>query len=112
MTLNPAPDYEVFMDGFHPGSLNRTKNEHIRFGGKGVNVSTVLAGSLPAGLPGDVYQRILTRAEGRTLLAAFTGTARRRFIFPHSPVFYVFLSREVVRLLPDPNHIKRKDVFV
>lgn len=42
ITLNPALDYEVLVDGFHPGSLNRTKNEHMHFGGKGVNVSTVL----------------------------------------------------------------------
>ena len=42
MTLNPALDYEVLVDGLLPGELNRTKNEHMHFGGKGVNVSTVL----------------------------------------------------------------------
>ena len=42
VTLNPALDYEVLVDGFLPGSLNRTKHENMHFGGKGVNVSTVL----------------------------------------------------------------------
>ena len=44
VTLNPALDYEVLLDGLQPGELNRTKNEHMHFGGKGVNVSTVLHG--------------------------------------------------------------------
>ena len=30
------------MDGFQAGGLNRTSQEHLHFGGKGVNVSTVL----------------------------------------------------------------------
>lgn len=157
VTLNPALDYEVLVDGFRAGELNRTSREHLHFGGKGVNVSTVLhslgvetaalgfvagftgdaledglraqgirtdfvrleegltrvnvkirsgggggeteinsqgpaipapaleallqkldrlgegdalvlAGSLPAGLPGDVYQTILNRVEGRGVL--------------------------------------------
>ncbi len=42
VTLNPALDYEVLVDGFRPGELNRTSGEHLHFGGKGVNVSTVL----------------------------------------------------------------------
>ncbi len=42
VTLNPALDYEVLVDGFLPGSLNRTKHENMHFGGKGVNVSTVI----------------------------------------------------------------------
>ena len=42
ITLNPALDYEVLVDGFRAGGLNRTSQEHLHFGGKGVNVSTVL----------------------------------------------------------------------
>lgn len=42
ITLNPALDYEVLVDGFQAGGLNRTSQEHLHFGGKGVNVSTVL----------------------------------------------------------------------
>ncbi len=44
VTLNPALDYEVLVDGFRAGGLNRTSREHMHFGGKGVNVSTVLHG--------------------------------------------------------------------
>ena len=44
VTLNPALDYEVLVDGFRAGELNRTSREHMHFGGKGVNVSTVLRG--------------------------------------------------------------------
>ena len=44
VTLNPALDYEVLVDGFRAGELNRTSWEHMHFGGKGVNVSTVLHG--------------------------------------------------------------------
>ena len=141
ITLNPALDYEVLVDGFQAGGLNRTSQEHLHFGGKGVNVSTVLhnlgvettalgfvagftgraledgltrvnvkirsgggageteinsqgpaipppaleallqkldrlsagdvlvlAGSLPAGLPGGVYRTILARVDGRGVL--------------------------------------------
>ncbi len=42
VTLNPALDYEVLVDGFQAGGLNRTSRERMHFGGKGVNVSTVL----------------------------------------------------------------------
>ena len=42
VTLNPALDYEVCVDGLRAGELNRTKRENLHFGGKGVNVSTVL----------------------------------------------------------------------
>ncbi|WP_295763097.1 1-phosphofructokinase [uncultured Oscillibacter sp.] len=175
VTLNPALDHEVLVDGFRPGGLNRTKRENLHFGGKGVNVSTVLhslgvettalgfvagftgkaledglraagirtdfvhleegltrvnvkirsvgggeeteinsqgpvipapaletlfrkldrlrpgdvlvlAGSLPAGLPGDVYQRILARVEGRGVLTV-VDAARDvlRGVLPYRP---------------------------
>ena len=41
ITLNPALDYEVLVDGFQAGGLNRTSQEHLHFGGKGVNVSKI-----------------------------------------------------------------------
>lgn len=175
VTLNPALDYEVLVDGLHTGELNRTKNERMHFGGKGVNVSTVLhnlgvetvalgflagftgkaledglrangirtdfvwleegltrvnvkirsggegeeteinsggpsipppavealyqkldrlrtgdvlvlAGSLPAGLPADAYQRILARVEGRGVLTV-VDAARDvlRGVLPYRP---------------------------
>lgn len=42
MTFNPALDYVVRVKDFQPGGLNRTEFEEIQFGGKGINVSTVL----------------------------------------------------------------------
>ena len=42
VTFNPALDYVVRMDGFRAGDINRTRSEEVQFGGKGINVSTVL----------------------------------------------------------------------
>ncbi len=42
VTLNPALDYVIQVDHFRPGSINRNKSENIYFGGKGINVSTIL----------------------------------------------------------------------
>ena len=42
VTLNPALDYVVHMEIFQNGGINRTEYEEIQFGGKGINVSTVL----------------------------------------------------------------------
>ena len=42
VTFNPALDYVVRMDGFQAGDINRTRSEDVQFGGKGINVSTVL----------------------------------------------------------------------
>ncbi len=43
VTFNPALDYVVWIDALHPGQINRTQNEEIQYGGKGINVSTVLS---------------------------------------------------------------------
>lgn len=43
LTLNPAVDYYVTVDDFKSGVVNRTNSEKISFGGKGINVSFVLA---------------------------------------------------------------------
>ncbi|WP_026508921.1 1-phosphofructokinase [Butyrivibrio sp. MC2013] len=43
VTFNPALDYVVRMSGdLKPGMTNRSDSEEIYFGGKGINVSTVL----------------------------------------------------------------------
>lgn len=42
VTFNPALDYVVRMESLIPGEVNRTAQEEIFFGGKGINVSTVL----------------------------------------------------------------------
>ena len=43
VTFNPALDYVVWMDALRPGEINRTQSEAIQYGGKGINVSTVLS---------------------------------------------------------------------
>jgi 1-phosphofructokinase len=44
VTFNPAIDYVVHLDrGLQPGALNRVSAEEYQLGGKGVNVSVVLA---------------------------------------------------------------------
>lgn len=42
VTLNPAIDYVIKVDNFETGVVNRTKQENMFFGGKGINVSNVL----------------------------------------------------------------------
>lgn len=43
VTFNPAVDYVMHTDEIRTGSVNRAKKTEIYFGGKGVNVSTVLS---------------------------------------------------------------------
>lgn len=160
VTFNPALDYVVRMNSFQAGETNRTESDELQWGGKGINVSTVLrnlgvdnvalgflagftgqaldhglqkvgiatdfiwlpegltrinvkikagketeingkgpaipaaaleelfakldrlqagdvlvlAGSIPASLPDDVYQRILARLEGRNILTVVDAT--------------------------------------
>lgn len=42
VTFSPAIDYVIYMDELRPGETNRSKWETYYFGGKGINVSTVL----------------------------------------------------------------------
>ena len=43
VTFNPALDYVVTVNHFTLGSVNRTVRENIFYGGKGINVSALLA---------------------------------------------------------------------
>lgn len=43
VTFNPSLDYVVSMNGFELGKTNRTTEEHMFPGGKGINVSIVLS---------------------------------------------------------------------
>ncbi|MCF0106538.1 MAG: 1-phosphofructokinase [Holdemanella sp.] len=42
VTLNPALDYVIQVDDFKAGQINRNKEEHVYYGGKGINVSYIL----------------------------------------------------------------------
>ncbi len=43
VTLNPAIDYVLTVDELKVGNIHRTNKANVYFGGKGINVSTVLA---------------------------------------------------------------------
>ncbi len=43
LTLNPAIDYNMELPQLKTGGVNRSAKEYIRYGGKGINVSAVLA---------------------------------------------------------------------
>lgn len=43
VTLNPAIDETVFIDQLQPGAVNRAHRNHRQAGGKGVNISSMLA---------------------------------------------------------------------
>ena len=43
VTLNPSIDYVVRLESIVTGITNRTTSEEYYFGGKGINVSCVLA---------------------------------------------------------------------
>lgn len=65
VTFNPALDYVVWVDHFTTGSVNRTVEEKIFYGGKGINVSAILASlgypstalGFVAGFTGDEIER-------------------------------------------------------
>ena len=42
VTLNPAIDYNITLSEPLKSGVNRSQNENVHFGGKGINVSTVL----------------------------------------------------------------------
>lgn len=74
VTFNPCLDYVVRVDGLSLGSVNRTVEETVMAGGKGINVSIVLknlghdscALGFLAGFTGDEIARQLTAAGVRT----------------------------------------------
>lgn len=65
VTFNPALDYVVRVEHFAAGEVNRTAEEHIFYGGKGINVSALLANlgypstalGFVAGFTGDEIER-------------------------------------------------------
>lgn len=71
LTLNPAIDYVIGVEGFKPGTINRTSYENVYAGGKGLNVSTVLnnlgvdniALGFIAGQTGDMLES-MAKADG------------------------------------------------
>lgn len=52
VTLNPALDYHLNIDGLRVGETNRSVSQELYYGGKGINVSTVL---MNLGIPSTVF---------------------------------------------------------
>ena len=67
LTLNPSNDYVVALDRMELGTINRNREEDIVFGGKGINVSSML---------NHLHQE--TTALG--FIAGFTGEALKKGI--------------------------------
>lgn len=67
VSFNPSLDYVLDVPGFKTGAVNRTVNENILPGGKGINVSIVLnnlgvenkALGFTAGFTGDALKKLL-----------------------------------------------------
>ncbi len=85
VTLNPALDYAVYLPQFSQGETNRTAHEVLFFGGKGINVSAVLAAlgeptvalGFAAGPTGEMLRRMLREAAiGEELIMLPVGATR------------------------------------
>lgn len=67
LSLNPALDYVMQTGALRPDDVNRSKSEHLSFGGKGINVSAVLCAlgvenkalGFVGGATGDMLEQLL-----------------------------------------------------
>lgn len=65
VTFNPAIDYVMYVKSINHGEVNRALKEEVMFGGKGINVSTVLGNlgvenvalGFIAGFTGDAIEK-------------------------------------------------------
>lgn len=76
VTFNPSLDYYVDIENLNIGTTNRSTNEHIKAGGKGINVSIMLNNlgikSIPLGfIAGFTGAEIKSKVEGLGLKSDF-----------------------------------------
>lgn len=76
VTLNPAVDRTVWVDGLHPGELHRVRRSQCDVGGKGINVSRALVKwscdtAVVAVLAGETGRSIRRMLEAEGLEGAF-----------------------------------------
>lgn len=84
LTLNPSLDYTIHVDHFQSGKINRTDEESIFAGGKGINVSIVLkelgyastALGFVGGFSGKEIERLLKTEGIETDLVHVEGNSR------------------------------------
>ena len=80
VTFSPAIDYVVYMDELRQGATNRTISEEYYFGGKGINVSTILtelgidntALGFVSGFTGEALEKGLKEKEYGPILCILT----------------------------------------
>lgn len=84
LTLNPALDYDIYLDNFKEEKLNLSKEINIRAGGKGINVSKLLANlgikskalGYAGGFVGDFIEKDLSKEGIETDFVKLEGTTR------------------------------------
>ena len=81
VTFNPALDYVISVDSFKIGLVNRVSEEHIFYGGKGINVAFIL-------------NQLGYEAKALGFVAGFTGAELERGV------------REEYGIIPDFIHVK------
>ena len=127
VTLNPALDYVVKLDGLKSNDINRVYDEKIYCGGKGINVSTVLtrlgvenkALGFVAGFTGEELERRLKKdgidcsfihlKKGRTRINVKMITPERYDINAAGPEVS---EKEVEQLLKKLGDLRRGDFLV
>lgn len=84
LTLNPALDYDIYLDKFVQEELNSAKETNIRAGGKGINVSKALnslgdnsiAMGFTAGFTGEIIKKELHKDNIKTKFIDVNGLTR------------------------------------
>lgn len=84
LTLNPSLDYTIHVDQFQSGKINRTDQEEIFAGGKGINVSLVLKQfgyasvllGFTGGFTGNEIERLLKEEQLFTEFVHVDGNSR------------------------------------
>lgn len=84
LTLNPSLDYTIHVNAFQAGKINRTDEEKIFAGGKGINVSLVLKQmgytsallGFTGGFTGMEIERLLEKEELKTEFIHVNGNSR------------------------------------
>lgn len=84
VTLNPSIDYYVKIKQFQVGEINRSSDEELQPGGKGINVSLLLsrlgvettALGFKAGFVGEQMEELLSREKVKTSFISCEGNSR------------------------------------
>ncbi len=127
VTFNPSLDYIVSVDHFHLGELNRTSEEFLFPGGKGINVSLVLSNlglesvalGFMAGFTGqeivrlleerDVKSKFITLSEGNSRINVKLSSDQESEINGMGPVIG---HADIQKLYTQLDKVKKGDILV